>query len=424
MALPPTHEIRMAMVRALADGSTLDTRTELEPRVAALLGLSAVDRRAASPNGTTVLLNTIDALTGTADRSFGYFEKVAPRHYRLSHNGRSAATATPNVREHLERLVGTTIQTISGRPNRVVSLQESTVIVATDHSPEGEAVPLADIQAAIDRVFGGEEVRVAPYSVGYRSAFIGAVLRSMQGVEVLQRPLRARLTKAPVQPELEWEFDELVLTLDQYLRTGDHVEPSNPDIVALSDLLGRLLIHERNVDRTPDAVIQMLRRWHEVDPAPAPAEYAQPTVGTSGEKAVWNRFVTTPAGSADDLDAAVATIKALADEDTGGLPPADGEAEATEGRLLFRLHRARERDPEIIRRKKAAVLDHGGRLACEVCDFDFAATYGPLGDGFIECHHRLPLATAGVRATTLADLALVIDNGNPPSYGVAGRRAR
>ncbi|WP_394342507.1 HNH endonuclease [Taibaiella helva] len=52
-----------------------------------------------------------------------------------------------------------------------------------------------------------------------------------------------------------------------------------------------------------------------------------------------------------------------------------------------------------------------GRLACEVCGFDFFQTYGPLGADFIECHHTKPLATykAGEK-TKLADLAVVCSN--------------
>src|ERR1700761_8334787 len=91
----------------------------------------------------------------------------------------------------------------------------------------------------------------------------------------------------------------------------------------------------------------------------------------------------------------------------GAPPPADGEDEAIERRLLFRLHALCERDPEIIRRKKEAELERLGRLACEVCAFDFAATYGQLGEGFIDCHHRLPLSSSGERKTRLSNLALV-----------------
>ena len=116
----------------------------------------------------------------------------------------------------------------------------------------------------------------------------------------------------------------------------------------------------------------------------------------------------------------MASIKALAEKGAPALTPVDDESEAIEGRLLFRQHRMRERDPEITRQKKAAAMERLGRLVCEVCDFDFAATYGQLGEGFIECHHRLPLATAAIRTTQLDDLA--VGTGHVGSLVEAGDR--
>jgi 5-methylcytosine-specific restriction protein A len=321
----------------------------------------------------------------------------------------------PSVRDHLASLVGTVIPTISGRPNRVVRLAEDAVSVGTDESPMGEPVPLAEIQAAADRVFDGEEVRISPASVGYRSAFVGAVLQSMPGVEVLQRPQRVRLAERGARPDPEWEYDELILSLDQYLRSGVYVELNDPEILALSDLLGRLPVRDGDADRSPEAIVDMLHRWQAIDPARwetiEPAfEGLPPPFGSTREKAVWDRFIIKPEGDAAELDAAVASIRALAETAARALPPVDDESEAVEGRLLFRQHRMRERDPDITRRKKAAAMEQFGRLGCEVCDFDFAAAYGQLGAGFMECHHRLPLATAGIRTTQLADLALVCPN--------------
>ncbi len=52
-----------------------------------------------------------------------------------------------------------------------------------------------------------------------------------------------------------------------------------------------------------------------------------------------------------------------------------------------------------------------GRLACAVCKFDFAERYGAVGEGYIECHHTLPLSELeGERRTRLVDLALVCSN--------------
>jgi 5-methylcytosine-specific restriction protein A len=90
--------------------------------------------------------------------------------------------------------------------------------------------------------------------------------------------------------------------------------------------------------------------------------------------------------------------------------PVEDESDVEEGRLLFRSHRARERDRRLVGRKKAEALATRGKLDCEVCGFDFAVTYGELGQGFAEIHHVVPLAATGVTKTRLADLAVLCAN--------------
>jgi len=51
------------------------------------------------------------------------------------------------------------------------------------------------------------------------------------------------------------------------------------------------------------------------------------------------------------------------------------------------------------------------RLTCEVCDFNFAKDYGPLGEGFAECHHRVPMSELREEyRLRLKDLAIVCAN--------------
>jgi predicted HNH restriction endonuclease len=91
--------------------------------------------------------------------------------------------------------------------------------------------------------------------------------------------------------------------------------------------------------------------------------------------------------------------------------PGDAEEEGVEGRARFKLHLRRERIPGLVRAKKKAALATAGRLLCEVCEFDFAVFYGPIGEGFAECHHRIPVAKLdGTIPTRLSDLAIVCSN--------------
>jgi len=86
-----------------------------------------------------------------------------------------------DARAHLTSLVGTTIHTLTGKPNRVLSVTGESVLVATTRSPEGQPVPIAWVQDALDRLSRDGAVDISVESVGYRSAFIGAVLATVPG---------------------------------------------------------------------------------------------------------------------------------------------------------------------------------------------------------------------------------------------------
>jgi hypothetical protein len=82
----------------------------------------------------------------------------------------------------------------------------------------------------------------------------------------------------------------------------------------------------------------------------------------------------------------------------------------SEGSEMYRTHKTIERDRKIVERKKELHLREFGHLKCEVCSFDFSKRYGELGEGYIECHHIVPLAQAGLSETKLTDLVLVCAN--------------
>jgi hypothetical protein len=93
------------------------------------------------------------------------------------------------------------------------------------------------------------------------------------------------------------------------------------------------------------------------------------------------------------------------------LPDVDFSASVSEGGLRLVSHLRRERKRAVVDAKKAAVLGVTGRLSCEVCGFDFSATYGPVGEGFCEVHHLSPLAASDESVTTtLVDLAVLCSN--------------
>jgi hypothetical protein len=83
--------------------------------------------------------------------------------------------------------------------NIVLRLQDDSAIVATSRSPGGQPVPIAWVQSGLERLLATGEIEVSVPSLGYRSAFIGAVLLSLPGAVLIQvTPSRIRLTN----PEL------------------------------------------------------------------------------------------------------------------------------------------------------------------------------------------------------------------------------
>lgn len=101
-----------------------------------------------------------------------------------------------DAREVLNGLVGKTIHTLTGRPNTVLGVEGDTVQVATARSPSGKSIPIAWVQAALDRLDTDGEVEITVESVGYRSAFIGAVLSSLENTERLPATMRVKLVRA------------------------------------------------------------------------------------------------------------------------------------------------------------------------------------------------------------------------------------
>jgi 5-methylcytosine-specific restriction protein A len=208
-----------------------------------------------------------------------------------------------------------------------------------------------------------------------------------------------------------WNRDELILALDLYIKTRPKNLPKDDSrVVALSKVLNSLPQAQAARDpskfRNPNGVSMKIYNFKRFDPSYKGKGLQR---GNRLEEVVWNEF----AGDPHRLSAVAGAIRSGASQvsDAPALPAIDPDEVFQEGELLTRLHTRRERDPKASQKKKAQVLADTGRLQCEVCAFDFAATYGALGAGFAECHHRLPLSTLGkARATRLSDLAILCAN--------------
>lgn len=222
---------------------------------------------------------------------------------------------------------------------------------------------------------------------------------------------RHRATLAPSKPMAKrnppWIRDELILALDLYFRhPPNHISKAHPEIVALSDVLNSLPVHSDRPDeerfRNPNSVYMKLYNFLRFDPAYTGSGLKR---GGKYEKVVWDEFAD------DRLRLRKVAVAIKENVNAPQLSAADEDEEAPEGKVLFRLHRARERDSSLVRKKKAQVLKKLGHLSCEVCGFDFSEVYGKVGDGFIECHHIVPLSQLRpAQRTKLGDLGLVCAN--------------
>lgn len=208
----------------------------------------------------------------------------------------------------------------------------------------------------------------------------------------------------------DWAWDEIVLACDLVRQNGWRALPAeNPQVIELSALLQRMSLHPQGA-RRPD-----FRNPNGVGRKTAdiathhPGYTGRPTHGNALDEQVMARFIAEP----DVMHALALSVR---NSLTGGEPPDfprevgyDGESEM-EGRYLLRWHAYRERNPALRRRKIDSVMARGDSLTCEVCEFDFARTYGDRGRGYIECHHVEPLHVGGERPRSIRELALLCSN--------------
>jgi hypothetical protein len=72
----------------------------------------------------------------------------------------------------------------------VLRIEGDDIIVATAKSPDGQPVPTAWVQDAMDLLERDGEVVIDVDTVGYRSAFIGAILATLPGTKTALAPPR------------------------------------------------------------------------------------------------------------------------------------------------------------------------------------------------------------------------------------------
>ena len=212
----------------------------------------------------------------------------------------------------------------------------------------------------------------------------------------------------------KWERDEVILALNLYFdENRGTIESTNSKIIELSELLNKLPIHSNRPDeekfRNPNGVTLKLGNFLALDP-----NYSGKGMESYSklDEAVFSEYFENVIELRDVAEGIKKiTLSSDYSANVSSIETDENEENVREGKVLYKMHKVRERDRKIITKKKAKVLSEKGKLECECCGFDFEKTYGALGSGFIECHHIVPLNKFNdSKETKLEDLALVCSN--------------
>jgi 5-methylcytosine-specific restriction protein A len=217
----------------------------------------------------------------------------------------------------------------------------------------------------------------------------------------------------------DWTRDELIVALDVYLQHRPKPPgKKSPEIIELSKTLNELGIRlfptekRTSTFRNPNGVYMKLMNFMALDPQYTDGGRVGLARGAKSDEDTWAEFASDPNRCRQIAQAIIASI---GDAPLGsGLIDTEVDSdiqEAPEGRIMTLKHLQRERNRGLVESKRRQAMKKFGKLACEVCGFDYAVCYGSRGIGFIECHHTKPVATLTEGHTThIDDLALVCAN--------------
>ena len=214
----------------------------------------------------------------------------------------------------------------------------------------------------------------------------------------------------------KWHRDEIILALDLYFSLDrGSIDDKNPKIIETSRILNELPLFPNRPDevkfRNPNGVTLKLANFLTFDQTYTGKGM---TGGSKLDEEVFKEFFN----NREKLREIASEIKKIADNSTlKNQIYSIEEDEQTEkdsvheGQVLYKLHKVRERNLEIVKYKKEQAFKLYGKLSCEACVFVFQEFYGIIGKGFIECHHKMPLYKIKVESkTSLDDLGLVCSN--------------
>jgi 5-methylcytosine-specific restriction protein A len=210
-----------------------------------------------------------------------------------------------------------------------------------------------------------------------------------------------------------WNFDEIVLvTAEVHKNDWKPLDDKDSRVIELSKILNSADFHSLEMRQTnfrnPNGVSRKSTNIASVHP-----DYkGAPTNGSKEDRFVVDLFLGNPV----EMFAKAQRIREAIRDGQSGIATESSddeleqEFEVVEGRLLWALHRRRERKSGLRQKKIEITKAKNMPISCEVCDFNFEITYGARGLDYIEVHHKLPLHVSGETKTKLDDLALLCSN--------------
>lgn len=209
-----------------------------------------------------------------------------------------------------------------------------------------------------------------------------------------------------------WQRDELILALDLYFKhPPQSISKTHPEVINLSEILNNLPIHSNRPNndkfRNPNAVYMKMCNFLRLDPT---YKGKGLTSGSKLEENIWLEFANDKIRLRKLANLIINSLTII-HEENNIQDLLEQEEYFPEGKILYRLHRIRERNKELVEKVKDKRKKEVGELNCDICGFNFLKTYGDIGADYIECHHTKPLSELEHdEKSTIKDLALVCAN--------------
>ncbi|MGV9294819.1 hypothetical protein [Amycolatopsis sp. NPDC003676] len=124
-----------------------------------------------------------------------------------------------HAKDLLRGLTGETISSAVGEENRILKVDDESVLVGTDQSPEGQPVPLDQVQRGLDVLALGGALEVSVEGLDHGSAFVEALLENLPHVSRVESPTTLTLDSSGAAPEADVHFGELDVKTQVKVRT-------------------------------------------------------------------------------------------------------------------------------------------------------------------------------------------------------------